>query len=163
MLKIKKLFCKINNRHKIPHRCLTWSLISLKNIGCLCIFFMLKKCPYSEFLLSVFSRIWIDYGDIQSKCEKIWTRKFPNTDTFYAMLNKVQRCFLNVNAWEEYFYSKLDPLLNIFKSFSDGYIQVTTWNSTKICIWKLHSLQCFLSNYFFTYGKISFKFIPRTF
>ena len=39
------------------------------------------------------------------------------------MLNKVQRCFLNVNAWEEYFYSKLDPLLNIFKSFSDGYIK----------------------------------------
>ena len=26
-----------------------------------------KKCPYSEFFWSAFSRIWIDYRDLQSK------------------------------------------------------------------------------------------------
>ena len=26
------------------------------------------KCPYSEFFWSVFSRIWTEYGNLQSKC-----------------------------------------------------------------------------------------------
>ena len=36
-----------------------------------------KKCPYSEFFWSVFSRI-------RTECRKIRTRKTPNTDSFYA-------------------------------------------------------------------------------
>ena len=43
-----------------------------------------KKCPYSEFFWSVFSRI-------QSECGKVRTRITPNTDTFHAVTkeNKV--------------------------------------------------------------------------
>ena len=49
-----------------------------------------KKCPYSEFFWSVYSRIWSQYGDLQSKYSysvqigEIRTRKSPNTDTFYS-------------------------------------------------------------------------------
>ena len=56
-----------------------------------------EKCPYSEFLLSVFSRIRTIHGEIlnagkypnteTSKCAKIWIRKTPNMDTFHAALN----------------------------------------------------------------------------
>ena len=35
------------------------------------------KYQYSEFLWSVFSPNWTEYGE--SKCEKILTRKTPNT------------------------------------------------------------------------------------
>ena len=52
-----------------------------------------KKCPYSEFFWSVFSRIQTEYGEIQiiqSECGKIWTRKTPNTDTFHAINFKAQ-------------------------------------------------------------------------
>ena len=34
-----------------------------------------EKCPYSEFFGSIFSYIWTEYGQIQ-------TRKTPNTDIF---------------------------------------------------------------------------------
>ena len=37
-----------------------------------------EKCPYSEFFWSIFSYIWTEYGQIQ-------TRKTPNTDTFCAV------------------------------------------------------------------------------
>ena len=42
-------------------------------------------CPYTEFFLSVFSRIRTEYRvslRIQSKCGKIWTRKSPNKELF---------------------------------------------------------------------------------
>ena len=48
-----------------------------------------KKCPYSEFFWSVFSRIRSKYGEIQSiqsEYGKIRTKKTPNTDSFYAVL-----------------------------------------------------------------------------
>ena len=40
-----------------------------------------KKCPYSEFFWSTFSRIQTEYGDIQS----VRTKITPNTDTFHAV------------------------------------------------------------------------------
>ena len=36
-----------------------------------------EKCPYSEFLWSVFTLIWTEYGEI--------LRNIPNTDTFHAV------------------------------------------------------------------------------
>ena len=51
-----------------------------------------EKCPYSEFFWSVFSRIFelamerysVSFR-IKSECGKIWTKKTPNTNTFYAV------------------------------------------------------------------------------
>ena len=42
-----------------------------------------EKCPYSEFFWSAFSRIRTGYWVIRGK---IWNRKTPNMDTFYAVL-----------------------------------------------------------------------------
>ena len=42
-----------------------------------------EKCPYSGFFWSVFYFVFLR---IQSKCEKIRTRKTPNTDIFHAVL-----------------------------------------------------------------------------
>ena len=53
-----------------------------------------KKCPYSEFFWSVFSRIWTEYGEILSislysvRRGKMHTRKCPNTDS--VMFSAVQ-------------------------------------------------------------------------
>ena len=50
-----------------------------------------KKCLHSEFFWSVFSRIWTEYGDLQSKSpysvrmQENADLKNPNTDTFQAM------------------------------------------------------------------------------
>ena len=50
-----------------------------------------EKCLYSEFFLSVFSRIWIERGEIrsisliQSECGKIQTRKTPTRGTFHVV------------------------------------------------------------------------------
>ena len=41
-----------------------------------------EKYPYSELFTSAFSRISLR---IQSECEKMRTRRTPNTDTFYAV------------------------------------------------------------------------------
>ena len=48
-----------------------------------------KKCPYSKFFWSAFSRIRIEYEvirrvslRIQPNCGKMWTWETPNTDTF---------------------------------------------------------------------------------
>ena len=63
-----------------------------------------KKCSYLEFLWFVFSRIRADYGEILTylsvfspnvgkygpeklRIRTLWTRKTPNTDTFYAKSN----------------------------------------------------------------------------
>ena len=40
--------------------------------------FLISRCPYLEFS-------WLVFSHIQSECEKIRTRKTPNTDTFHAM------------------------------------------------------------------------------
>ena len=55
--------------------------------ACFCVHLLplRKKCPYSEFFWSVFSRIWTVYAPYSSKCGKIRTRKTPNTDTFYRV------------------------------------------------------------------------------
>ena len=51
-----------------------------------------KKCLYSLFFWSAFSRIRTEYGKIsislriQSKCGKMRTRKTPNTSTYHAVL-----------------------------------------------------------------------------
>ena len=50
-----------------------------------------KKCLYSEWFWSVFSRIWTKYSvplRIQFECGKLRARITPNTDTFYASLQK---------------------------------------------------------------------------
>ena len=79
-------------------------LKSLKNIwgsfckfswdSCLSYVILIKKercntnaqaCPYSELFWTVFSRIRIECGRIQSEYGKIRTRITPNRDTFYAM------------------------------------------------------------------------------
>ena len=58
---------------------------------CLDLLWLYEKCPYFEFFWSVFSRIRLNterYGVpllIQSKCEKIRTRKTPNTDTIHTV------------------------------------------------------------------------------
>ena len=50
-----------------------------------------KKCPYLEFSGPYFPAFGLNaekYGvtlRIQSKCEKIRTRKYPNTDTFHTV------------------------------------------------------------------------------
>ena len=46
-----------------------------------------KKGPYSWVFWSVFSEIRTEYGEIlrMAECWKIWTRKSPNTGTFYAV------------------------------------------------------------------------------
>ena len=47
-----------------------------------------KKCPYSEFFLLAFSRIWIEYGEIQSippYSVRMRARKNPNTNRFEAV------------------------------------------------------------------------------
>ena len=59
-------------------------------------FSLLEKCPYSEFFWSVFFPIWTEYGEIlrrysvylciQSECGKIWTKKTPNTDSKYGLV-----------------------------------------------------------------------------
>ena len=41
-----------------------------------------EKYPFSEFFWSVFSRF-------QSKCQKKWTRKTPNTYTFHAVTGSI--------------------------------------------------------------------------
>ena len=52
---------------------------------------MREKCPYSEFSGPYFPAFGLNteiYGvslRIQSECKKIWPRKTPNTDTFYAV------------------------------------------------------------------------------
>ena len=51
-----------------------------------------EKCPYSEFFWSDFPAFGLDtewYAvslRLQSECGKIWNRKTPNMDTFYAVL-----------------------------------------------------------------------------
>ena len=46
-----------------------------------------KRCPYSEFFSSGFSRIWSEHENliVQSECAKIWSRKTPNTDIVYVV------------------------------------------------------------------------------
>ena len=46
-----------------------------------------KKCSYSEFFWSVFSRIRTENGEIQSECGEIRTGKTPNKDIFHALYN----------------------------------------------------------------------------
>ena len=67
-------------------------LESMKNLLLQCYYVcMRKKCPYSEFFFSVFSRIRTKYGEIvrispySFRMRKIRTRKTPNTDTFHAV------------------------------------------------------------------------------
>ena len=55
---------------------------------------MHKKCPYLEFVWSVFSRI--PSVRIQFECGKIKTRKTPNTAIFYAVPAAV--CFFFINS-----------------------------------------------------------------
>ena len=51
-----------------------------------------KKCLFSEFFWSVFSRIWTEYGEIPSvspysvRMQETTARKTPNTDTFHAVV-----------------------------------------------------------------------------
>ena len=58
---------------------------------------MHKKCPYLEFVWSVFSRI--PSVRIQSKCGKIKTRKTSNTATFYAVPAAICFFFINSNIF----------------------------------------------------------------
>ena len=44
-----------------------------------------KKCPYSELLWSVFSRIRTEYGDIL-RISPYSVQMRENTDTFYAVI-----------------------------------------------------------------------------
>ena len=89
---------------------------------------LLETCPYSEFFWSVFSHIRTEYGEIsfriQSKFRKKWTRKTPNTDTFYAKL--IQK--LNFN--------KLDKS-KLFTNEAD-------WSVS--CIWTVIFFYCTLNN-----------------
>ena len=55
-----------------------------------------KKCPFSEFFWSLFSRILTKYGEIrsiQSKSGKIYTRKAPNTENFCVVRTSAHSCF----------------------------------------------------------------------
>ena len=48
-----------------------------------------EKCPYSQLLWSVFSRIRAEYGEMRSISPyslRMWTRVTANTDTFHAEL-----------------------------------------------------------------------------
>ena len=78
-----------------------------------------KSCPYSEFFLSAFSRIWTEYGEIRSispysvQCGKIPTRKTPNTDTFHAVPFRILSNTNGVFSWKkrlkinDYFHKKV--------------------------------------------------------
>ena len=78
---------------------------------------MREKCPYSEFLWSVISRIRAEYGEIlcissiQSECGKMQTRKTPNTDTFHAM------SFLSKNSFSLHISGLLRALSSIYEKF----------------------------------------------
>ena len=71
-----------------------------------------EKCPLSEFLWSVFSRIRNDYGEIrvspciQSEYGRIRIRKTPNTDTFHAVkgFDVVPRYFLPLENFDYFFF-----------------------------------------------------------
>ena len=62
-----------------------------------------KKCLYSEFFWSVFSRIWTECRDLQSKSPysgRMWeikTRKTLGTDTFHA-LKALQKCYYDTKS-----------------------------------------------------------------
>ena len=70
---------------------------------------MHKKCPYLEFVWSVFSRI--PSVPIQSECGKIKTRKTPNTATFYAVPATI--CFFFTNS-QNFEINRFITKLNIY-------------------------------------------------
>ena len=57
-----------------------------------------KKCPYSELIWSVISRIRSEYGEIRRislysvRMREIRTRITPNTDTFHAVKSVNSQC-----------------------------------------------------------------------
>ena len=70
---------------------------------------MHKKCPYLEFVWSVFSRI--PSVRIQSECGKIKTRKTPNAATFYAAPATI--CFFFINS-QNFGINRLRTKVNIY-------------------------------------------------
>ena len=82
-----------------------------------------RKCQYLEFSWSVFSRI-------QSECEKMRTRKTPNTDAFYAVYvatkgsrdRAVRNCLtFEINILSIYKYSIFSSSKpQIYQRFSDS-------------------------------------------
>ena len=71
---------------------------------------MHKKCPYLEFVWSVFSRI--PSVRIQSECGKIKTRKTPNTATFYTVPGAI--CFFFINS-KIFGINSLSTKVNIYR------------------------------------------------
>ena len=58
-----------------------------------------KKCPYLEFLLSVFSRIWTEYGDLQNK--HLYSVRIPeNMDQKNSIITHIYRsdCYDNIDV-----------------------------------------------------------------
>ena len=69
--------------------CLVTTLFLDLNITCLVWLIFTKtvttwKVSVFGVFWSVYSCIWTDWGDIQFKCGKLWTRKTPHMDTFRA-------------------------------------------------------------------------------
>ena len=59
---------------------------------------MRKKCPYSEFSLPAFSRIWTEYLDLQSKSEKCGSEKLRIWTFFMHCFVYCQEIFTHVPA-----------------------------------------------------------------
>ena len=80
---ILKPFCHWNIDLSLISSALSLLLLQLPSLR--------KKCPYSDFIWSPFSRIWTKYGDLQSKypysvrMQEMQTRKTPSTDKIYPV------------------------------------------------------------------------------
>ena len=83
----------VNRKKQGPNTTLMFCIVARKVFG---IKSLCKKCPYSEFFWSVFSRFWTETEIyrvsfyIQSECGKMLTAKTPNTDTFSAVYHFVE-------------------------------------------------------------------------
>ena len=83
-----------------------------------------KKCPYSEFFWSIFSRIRTKYGEKRGKCWKIRTRKTPNTDTFHAVFDWKKR----PSFWKYFFRNLNEKTCNSLESLHFRGVTKTSTN-----------------------------------
>ena len=109
---------------------------------------LLETCPYSEFFWSVFSRIRTEYGEtslrIQSKFRKKWTRKTPNTDTFYAKL--IQKLNFNKLDKSKLFTNEADWSVSCIWTVIFFIVHWITWTIQ----WKHNFMYVFLIDFFTT-------------
>ena len=97
--RVQQFWVSCTDLNKLP---LTWTMFILTDLVTVlfCKFYIFqnfekehwekilrKKCPYSGFFWSIFSRIRTEYGEIRSsaRMRENTDQKTPHTDTFYAV------------------------------------------------------------------------------